>query len=77
MKILHILHFDFEFDRYYTDFSGYLEADCIQIQAKYFYACVGFAAERGDDIRVNLECAQICAYAKVHPELKVFMEELI
>ena len=29
LKILHILHFDFEFDRYYTDFSGYLEADRI------------------------------------------------
>lgn len=35
------------------------------------------AAELGDDIRVNLECAQICTYAKAHPELKVFMEELI
>ena len=78
LKILHILHFDFEFDRYYTDFSGYLEADHdlqymkaehdaryhlrlnrelldhfdeadrIQIQAEYFYACAGSAAERGD-----------------------------
>lgn len=45
LKILHILHFDFEFDRYYTDFSGYLEADRTKIQANYFYACVGFAAE--------------------------------